>query len=578
MTLTPITSFPENDQHPHRSLQQHLTFTPERGEVRFLDQRILLMHTEPFGELRHELIERLGVETTQELLARMGYQQGFADGLKVKALYGSESLSRQLALGPRVRELEGFVKNLPIEHMELDPANGAFRGDFYWEHSWEATAHLKQFGTTGLPTCWIMTGYASGYCTAITGVPVHWHEEECRAMGHKRCRVIARPLAEWKNLRESEIAYMRTAQLSTVAKSTPGEHGHHPNIHPTQAMAIPGFEDMVGTSPGFLAAAALVRRVAPTNATVLLNGETGCGKEGFARAVHRLSARRNAALVTVNCAAIPSELVEAELFGVERGAYTGATASRQGRFERAHGGTLFLDEVASLPLSAQGKLLRALQQKELERVGGTQLITVDVRLVAAANRDLYQEVLAGRFREDLYYRLNVVPIRIPPLRERRSDILLLASVFMQRYQHQFHKQVHGLSPRASDMLLHYDWPGNVRELENTIERGIVLADPGGVVDVAHLLLPTASDDSQPTHTPTSTPAPVRQGAPALVDTLLSLTPHFSDIERLVLQRALHRCQGNVSATARALGLRRAQAEFRLKKHNLLSALPPAQNS
>ncbi|WP_024539198.1 sigma-54-dependent Fis family transcriptional regulator [Comamonas badia] len=580
--MKPRTAIPVADPDA-QALLRKLQFTPETGEVHFLGHRMLLLHASSLDELRHELIDRLGSDITQELFMRMGYQQGFADALKIKELHGAEPLSRQLALGPRVREIEGFVKNQPIEHMELDPTNGAFRGDFFWEHSWEASAHLNHFGPSGAPSCWIMTGYASGYCTAITGVPIHWHEKECRAMGHARCRVIARPLTEWKDLAETEIAYLRTSQLTAGAaagavaplrrKTPPLGKPPVASVQPPQAMNLPGFEDMVGTSPGFLAAAALTGRVAPTHATVLLNGETGTGKEGFARAVHRLSERRDAALVTVNCAAIPSELVEAELFGVERGAYTGATASREGRFERAHRGTLFLDEIASLPLAAQGKLLRALQQQEIERVGGTQLIKVDVRLIAAANRDLYQEVLAGRFREDLYYRLNVVPVQIPPLRERRSDILLLASVFMQRFQHQFNKHVHGLSPRASNLLLKYDWPGNVRELENTMERGIVLANPGGVVDTQHLLLPQEIGSS----------IGARSGAPAqetpeaspdtLVDALLSSTPRFEDIEHLVLCRTLALCKGNISATARALGLRRAQVEFRLKRHGLHTGKP-----
>lgn len=586
--MKPRTAIPVADPDA-QDLLRNLQFTPETGEVHFLGHRMLLLHASSLDELRHGLIDRLGSDVTQELFMRMGYQQGFADALKIKELHGSEPLSRQLALGPRVRELEGFVKNLPIEHMELDSTNGAFRGDFFWEHSWEATAHLNHFGLSGSPTCWIMTGYANGYCTAITGVPIHWHEEECCAMGHARCRVIARPLAEWKNLGETEIAYLRTSQLTAGTeagsaapiqrKATSKGEPSAANAPPQQAMNLPGFEDMVGTSTGFLAAAALTSRVAPTNATVLLNGETGTGKEGFARAVHRLSERRDATLVTVNCAAIPSELVEAELFGVERGAYTGATTSREGRFERAHLGTLFLDEVASLPLAAQGKLLRALQQQEIERVGGTQVFKVDVRLIAAANRDLYQEVLAGRFREDLYYRLNVVPVQIPPLRERRSDILLLASVFMQRFQHQLNKHVHGLSPRASDLLLKYDWPGNVRELENTMERGIVLANPGGVVDIQHLLLPQEVDspqDSQLQHrdarssaSPSAAARESSEPSPAtLIDALLADTPRFEDIERLVLCRTLALCKGNISATARALGLGRAQVEFRLKRHGL----------
>jgi transcriptional regulator with GAF, ATPase, and Fis domain len=211
--------------------------------------------------------------------------------------------------------------------------------------------------------------------------------------------------------------------------------------------------------------------------SVLLTGETGVGKERFARALHTLSDRAGGPFVAVNCAALPAELIEAELFGVEKGAYTGAHATRAGRFERADGGTLFLDEVGDMPLPAQAKLLRVLQEGEVERLGAEQPRKVNVRLVAATNVDLEAAVAAGRFRRDLLYRLNVYPIAIPALRERTADIAPLAQHLLQRYAAQHHKRLLGFSDRAMAALQAHDWPGNVRELENLVERGVILACP-----------------------------------------------------------------------------------------------------
>jgi formate hydrogenlyase transcriptional activator len=253
------------------------------------------------------------------------------------------------------------------------------------------------------------------------------------------------------------------------------------------------FDDILGSSPELLKLLDRVASAAPTDASILIIGETGCGKELIARAVHNRSTRRNGPLVRVNCGAIPAGLVESELFGHVRGAFTSASERRVGRFEAANHGTVFLDEVGELPLDMQVKLLRVLQEKEFEPVGSNHTIKVDVRIVAATNRNLEKEVASGRFRSDLFYRLNVIPLQVPTLRERRSDIPDLVMAFLHQYASQMEKPIQSVTRETMRLLLEYPWPGNIRELQNVIERGVILSR-GSVLALGADLLPIEQPD------------------------------------------------------------------------------------
>ncbi|MGE0387710.1 MAG: sigma 54-interacting transcriptional regulator [Gammaproteobacteria bacterium] len=269
--------------------------------------------------------------------------------------------------------------------------------------------------------------------------------------------------------------------------------------------AVHNFEEIVGRSPALGAVLDAVRRVAPTDATVLIRGETGTGKELIARAIHSASSRRDRPLIKVNCAALPTGLVESELFGHEKGAFTGAINKRLGRFELADGGTIFLDEIGEMPLDVQAKLLRVLQEREFDRIGGKNPIKVDVRVIAASNRDLLQAVAEKTFREDLYYRLNVFPVTTPPLRERTGDIALLARFLVGRFAPRIGKRIERIDETALQRLASYRWPGNVRELENVIERAVILSDgPVLVIDAdmlpgAEAVAPAAAPVAAPAH-------------------------------------------------------------------------------
>jgi transcriptional regulator with PAS, ATPase and Fis domain len=260
------------------------------------------------------------------------------------------------------------------------------------------------------------------------------------------------------------------------------------------------FEEIVGSSPALQAVLSQVAKVAPTDSTVLITGETGTGKELIARAIHKRSQRSSRAFVSINCAAIPHDLIASELFGHEKGAFTGATQRRLGRFESAEGGTIFLDEVGELPAETQITLLRVLQEREFQRVGGNESLRADVRVVAATNRSLEAAIAEGRFREDLFYRLNVFPIEVPPLRERKEDIPLLVQYFVDRYATKAGKRITGISRKSLDLLQSYAWPGNIRELQNVIERSVIVSDSENLaVDESWLGRRAASSDSPAHH-------------------------------------------------------------------------------
>jgi DNA-binding NtrC family response regulator len=309
-----------------------------------------------------------------------------------------------------------------------------------------------------------------------------------------------------------------------------------------------GFPRIVGEHASIREISQQVQKVAATDSTVLLLGESGTGKELFARAIHHLSQRRERPIVALNCAAIPEALVENELFGHERGAFTGAGTRKAGKLDLAHRGTLFLDEIGELPLGIQAKLLRVLEEKKFERVGGTQSIEVDVRIVVATNRDLQKQVEQKLFREDLYFRISAVPITIPPLRERGEDVLLLAQHFLEKFSREFNKRGLELSPETREALLHYRWRGNVRELQNTIERAVILADER-TIRPEGLQLPSAKPDLE-TIPAGLIPANFNWDG-SLEDVTARATAH---VERVLLETTLRDCKWNKTRAAEQLGI------------------------
>ena len=313
------------------------------------------------------------------------------------------------------------------------------------------------------------------------------------------------------------------------------------------------FANIIGSSPPMIEILDTVRRIAPKTSTVLLQGESGVGKDLVARAIHYQSPRRSRPFVKISCTAIPEHLMESELFGYEKGAFTGATQAKPGKFEQADTGTVFLDEIGDVPLQIQVKLLRVIQEREFERLGSNKSRVVDVRVIAATNADLRKAITNGTFREDLYYRLNVVPLLIPPLRERRSDIRRLVERFVHKYTEELGSAVSSITEAAMEVLIAHDWPGNVRQLENVIERSVLLCE-GTTLDAPDIKLDR------------STSAPPQAGSTVFLPEGVTLDEH----ERALIREALHRASGNKSHAARLLGLSRNALRYRLTQMGIES--------
>jgi len=536
-----------------------LRFRQEAGQIWLGEQRMLLLHADYLKGLREELLATLGRERTHGLLFRMGFASGESDARLVRDLLPDAPITEIMRLGPAIHGLEGQVVGT-VPFLECDIEKGSFFAESHWLSSWEDEAQLSVHGHSDEAACYSQTGYASGYITALMGKLVVFKELQCLSQGHDECQIIGRPAEEWGendpwvNLLQPDDVDTEITRLQEQVEvlrerlKKPAQQGN-----------------LVGISHRFMDALQMCERAAPSTVTVLLLGETGVGKEMFARWIHDNSPRREKPFVAVNCGAIPNELVEAELFGVEEGAYTGAKGARPGRFERAAGGTIFLDELGELSLSAQVKLLRVLQEGEVERLGGTKTIKVDVRVVAATNVDLPEAIADKTFRADLYYRLNSFPVEIAPLRQRRADIPPLVDMLVERFSKLHGKSISGITDLAMNALLTYDWPGNIRELENTIVRSILLADTGGEIEVDHLGLPfrsTARNDDV-----LGNDGFLRNDEAGGGDYSAEILSRFGSleaIEKALIDHALEASDGNVSASARLLGLSRPQLDYRLK--------------
>jgi two-component system, NtrC family, response regulator HydG len=580
--------------HAIVDLVNRLHFNPTRGRIWLEDRRMVLLQAQTFSALREELINSVGNRVARRVTTRLGYLAGAADARLAQRLCQRADLVDALATGMQFHSLIGIVV-VELVELRLDTQSGSFYGEFLWRDCAEDETNLATYGTSSEPACWMQIGYASGYLSTFVGKLIVAREVECRAMGQAVCRVVCKPAHEWDNVQDdlscmiegrTDTTPIHIANQARARDLVPpfSASTHNPDSPYGSSGSTNADVTLIGSSAAYSAVMHKVAKAAPTRVTVFLQGESGVGKSLLARELHRLGERSNGPFVEINCAAIPDQLLEAELFGVEKGAYTGATESRAGRFEMAAGGTIFLDEIVTLGPGSQAKLLRVLQNREVERLGSNKTIRVDVRVVAATNDDLTKAVKEGRFRADLYYRLNVLPIMVPSLRERPDDIPILIEHFLRKFSSAHGRAINGITSRALRALLNYRWPGNIRELENVIERGVVLAEHNDTLDVCHLFTLDESFDSGEllglNHfgIPSQIGVSADQGICESSATDLS-QPCFEklakqllengrgglfDVEDTMVRMAMDSAQGNVSRAARLLKITRGQLDYRLK--------------
>ncbi|SHN54771.1 sigma-54-dependent Fis family transcriptional regulator [Erythrobacter sanguineus] len=535
----------------YTDLTSRLRFSPEQGRIWRDSERCVLLSNSALTMLRNELVVQLGLVKARRLFWELGFAEGARCAVEAKHLRPGSSFLDAFAVGPQAHAVTGFGWT-EIETLETDTENGHFEGRFLVHDSIEAGIHLATEGVHTDPVCWLQTGFASGFASTFAGQPIIMREIECQGMGHPACLLHGKPEAEWPGLDDAE----------TNAVPLDPAVSRHQDKH-----------FVAGVSAGFNAVRNLIERTARTDASLLFLGETGVGKEVFAKLAHRLSLRNDAPFVALNCAAIPEGLIEAELFGVAKGAFTGAGADRPGRFELADGGTLFLDEISMLSPLAQSKVLRAIQEGEFERVGDTRTIQVNVRLIAASNVDLEAAMGEGTFRADLYFRLSTLPIRVPPLRERREDIPGLMEHFRRKYAKRHGRTVEGFTARSINALLLHDYPGNVRELERMVERAVLLADESGAIDLRHLFIGTNNVHVRRGLTLTcdgrvAEEQPV-DGEPFSLSHMVGLLRQngatLTTIEDAIVRSAIDAAGGNVAQAARELGLSRRQLSYKVEK-------------
>ncbi|MCH4242798.1 phenol degradation transcriptional regulator MobR [Acinetobacter gerneri] len=540
------------EQHTDiQDLLDKIVFDSKHGQIWFDENRMLLMHTSMMGYLRKDLHQMLGLERTKHFFIRCGYQAGMRDAEVTSILRPNLNEAEAFMAGPQMHGIRGMVQ-VDVNELQLSHDLKKFYADFNWLNSFEAEVHLSEFGPSEEPACWMLLGYACGYSSFVMGQTIIYQEIQCVAKGDECCRIIGKPLQEWENSDEL-IRFMSPDPVSDEIIALQAELNElKKNIY-TDAENDYALFNAIGESAAYRKVCDLLIKAAGSKVAVLLQGETGVGKEAFARGIHENSQRNTSPFVAVNCACIPPDLIESELFGVEKGAFTGATQTRIGKFERADQGTIFLDEVIELSPRAQAALLRMLQEGEFERVGDTKTRKVDVRIVAATNEDLQQAVKDGRFRADLYYRLNIFPVLIPPLRERREDIPLLINHFLSRFENLYDKTLKGLSDKAKNFVMKYEWPGNIRELENLLERATLLTDHQQEIKLSSLF-PQLDEQEQASSSDYDH-----------VDALFTEQFSLEKYEQQIIRTAMQKSGQNISEAARILGISRATLDYRLKK-------------
>jgi DNA-binding NtrC family response regulator len=543
-------------------LGEVLDFQPTLGVIRLQEQRVVILSAAAMGLLRKELIDTLGIDTARRLLLRFGYADGYHDAVSLRDRSNWATPLDGLRAGAILHRLEGIVR-AEFVTVEADESTGHFEASVLWHDSYVAEQHWNHYGKSAVPTCWSLAGYASGYASACFGREIYFREIECAGQGAARCSAIGKDAASWKQalptLRADfqsgdlgkEVERLRAIVHERLKDLDRREHAvvsreRELNLLRDRVARLAAKKHFIADSKSMQDVLEFAARVAPLDTTVLVQGESGTGKEFIVKLIHDQSSRASGPFISLNCAALTETLLESELFGHVRGAFTGAVRDKPGLFEVAVNGTLFLDEIGEVAPTVQAKLLRALQEREIRRVGGERIVKVNTRVVAATNRDLRAAVAAGTFREDLFFRLGAFVIEVPPLRERREDIPALVGDFIRQAVLRMKKDVTGVSAEAMTALMGYHWPGNVRELQHAIDRAIILAQ-GTRIQLREL-------PAEVTRKPRTGPA--------------SDTLDLHEQEQVMIERALKRFRGNRRQAAEALKISTVTLWRKIKRYGI----------
>ena len=543
------------DDLDHKEL---LELDAEGGVIRFAGQRAILLDAVAMGLLRKYLVENFGLNAARTVLTQFGFAHGWRMAEAMQAEFEWTNDEDWNLAGTRIHALEGLFGVEPESRGPLSKEGVMLVA------SYEAEQHLLHFGRADAPMCWTICGLTSGYLSRIAGKEIFVLEDRCMGKGDAACHLFGRTREGWGDERAEELRFFKPNRLKecldvSLERVTETLKAAERKLHEHRRALVRVARDVeepmgtVAQSSAMRQLVDLARRVAKVDSTVLITGESGSGKERIARLVHEESTRAAGPFIAVNCGAITETLLESELFGHARGAFTGATSDRPGLFEAANCGTLLLDEVGEVSPGMQVKLLRALQEREVRRVGENKSRRVDVRVVAATNRDLAHGVAGGSFRQDLYYRLKVVELHVPPLRERRDDVLPLARVLLGESALRMKRKISSLAPSAADQLLRYEWPGNVRELENAMERAVALAR-GSRVELEDL------------------PEEIRQAFAKPVAGKGTVRP-LDDVEKEYILAALKLNDGNQTHTAEQLQIGSATLYRKLRRYRLIREKP-----
>jgi len=533
-------------------MKELLEIKPEEGVVRFAGQRAVICDALSHGLLRKELVDSFGERTAQGIMSRFGYIQGRRMAMTLKSKFKWDDEKDWRRAGARILSFQGLFLLDPDSLDIFGPEGGT------WRVSYEAEQQLLLKGRSDKPVCWNLCGFISGYLSFSLDKDLFALEDKCIGKGDPVCHVMIKSEAEWTGEGFTDLGVFKRVEIdealqdiTTRLKNTETELREKKRKLAILAKVPDDPADLMARSPDMRKLMELAKTIAPIDSTVLITGESGTGKERVARYVHDHSAHAAGPFIAVNCGAITETLLESELFGHARGAFTGATSDRPGLFEAANGGTLLLDEVGEISLPMQVKLLRAIQEREVRRVGENKSRPINVRVLSATNKNLKTLIVEKLFREDLFYRLNVVELSVPPLRGRREDILPLARLLLAEAAIQMKREVEGLTAPAADQLLTYLWPGNVRELANAMERAVAVAK-GKRVDVEDL------------------PPEVRLVLPLISD---KGVPRFlKDVEKDCILGALEKTGGNRRLAADLMGMGVATLYRKLKAYKLLDRL------